>query len=251
LHLLQALWLGIVQGVTEFFPISSSTHLKITKYLLDIPQDGGLSFDLACHVGTWLALIYFLRQDLWRIVRQPKQLALLSLALIPLVPAYFLFKPLRLALSSPQASGYLLLVTAALLFLSCRKRVDGTKSKKWQDVIWIGTSQALALLPGISRSGATIATARWRGWTWIEGARFSFLLAVPTILGGVSVEALKGAPDAIDLPCCAVGLAASFLVGLGTIRLAFWLYNKNIVQPFAWYCLGLGLFVIKTWGHIG
>ena len=245
LNFIQALLLGIVQGICEFFPISSSAHLKLARHFLGLSNgEDWLYFDLACHFGTWLALAYFLRHEIWEILKTPKKIGLFTLALLPLIPAYFFLKPFRIFLSSPHWMGYFLLVTSLLLFLAIYVKRPESKAKKRRDVIFIGLSQALALLPGLSRSGATITTARFCGWTWIESAKFSFLLAIPTILGGEVLESVKHKSSSIPLTYCAAGLLTSFVVGIGAVRLAFWMYEKNIVRPFAWYCLGAGLFMI-------
>ncbi len=253
MNLLQALLLGIVQGVCEFFPISSSAHLKLARHFLGLSsgREEWISFDLACHLGTWVALAYFLRHEIWHTLQDIRKMAFIALALVPLVPAYFLLRPLRLFLSSPGYMGYFLILTSLLLFLAGKiARPEKTKQpgeKKWRDVLFIGLSQACALVPGLSRSGSTIATARFCGWTWIEGAQFSFLLALPTILGGEVLESMKGTSASIPFSCCAVGMVASFVVGLGTIRLAFWMYKTERIWPFAWYCLLAGLFTIAVY----
>jgi undecaprenyl-diphosphatase len=107
--------------------------------------------------------------------------------------------------------------------------------------------QTMALIPGISRSGATVAAARFCGWSWYEAARFSFLLAVPTIVGGELLETLKlvrGSSEAIGAVSAlsyGAGFAASFGVGAIAVRAVFWIYEKGTVLPFAWYCVGAGL----------
>lgn len=250
MNLLQALLLGIVQGATEFFPVSSSAHLKLARYFLGLPEgEEWVYFDLACHAGTWLALTYFLRREIWEILFDVRKIALFSLALTPLIPAYFLLKPLRTVLTSPLYTGYFLLATAALLFLACRRRAEPLAieaSPKWSDVLCIGSMQALALFPGLSRSGSTIAAARLRGWSWIEGARFSFLLAIPTMLGGEVLESVKMTDVQTPLSLCAAGCFASFVVGSFAVRFVFWIYNRQTVKPFAWYCMAVGLFMIAV-----
>lgn len=246
--LIQAIILGLVQGLTEFFPISSSAHLRLTKYFLSIP-DGEhlLYFDLLCHTGTLCALLIFLRKDILDVLRNFKTMALYFLALIPLIPAYFLLKPLRLLASDPAYLGFALLTTAALLFAASRKSLPTTPSlpKKRRHVLCIGVMQTMALIPGISRSGSTIAAARFCGWEWREAARFSFLLAIPTILGGELLESLKNHPiETVSFNCYAAGFIASFVLGLFAVRFIFWVYETGKVRPFAWYCLGMGIFAM-------
>lgn len=253
-NLFQALLLGIVQGATEFFPVSSSGHLRICKKLLGI--EGGeslLYFDLLCHAGTLLALIWYLRKEVWQVLKSPSQIFSFTLALLPLVPGYFLLKPARIALSDPSFLGYFLLCTAGLLFWAERLPVLAgagpvamAPPKKWQNMLWIGAMQTLALIPGISRSGSTIAAARACGWSWKEAAKFSFLLAIPTVLGGEVLETLKWlrggetAYASVPLACYGLGFAASFGVGLFSVRAVFWIYEKGKVLPFAWYCASVG-----------
>lgn len=243
---LEALILGVVQGLTEFFPISSSAHLRLTKWLLAIP-DGEhlLYFDLMCHAGTLIALLSFLRKDIFNILCDRKKIGLFILALLPLFPAYFLLKNVRVSLSQPAYLGFFLLVTSFFLFLASFYKNEAQQKKR--HVICIGLAQAMALIPGISRSGATMSCARLLGWKWKEAARFSFLLAIPAVLGGEILETMKlirGQSESlgiVSLPCYFVGFCASLAVGLFSVRFAFKLYEKGIIRPFAWYCLATGL----------
>lgn len=242
MSLFQALILGLVQGLTEFFPVSSSAHLRLAKWLLGI-QDGEhlLPFDLFCHFGTLLALLWYLRKDVWKILSSFRSIALYFLALIPLIPAYFLLSPLRKAVSHPAYLGFALIFTAFLLF-SATLRKETKLEKKWKDVLCIGLMQTLALVPGISRSGSTISAARLLGWNWLDAARFSFLLAIPTILGGEILELMKHGIHLGASPSCYIGgFTSSLLCGLLSVRFVFAIYEKERVAPFAWYCLILGI----------
>jgi len=243
LHIFQELLLGIVQGLTEFFPVSSSAHLRFARYLMGLSEGPNwIYFDLSCHAGTWFALAFFLRKEIWEVLSDIRKIALYTVALLPLIPAYFLLKSIR----APEYTGYFLLITATLLFLASKKQ-SVSHQKKWTNVLFVGMMQGLALLPGLSRSGATITAGRFCNWSWIDAARFSFLLAIPTILGGEMLESyklFKGAAVEIPLRSCAVGLMSSFIVGLFAVRFVFWAYEKEIIRPFAWYCLGFGLLMI-------
>ena len=162
------------------------------------------------------------------------------------VAAYFLLNPIRLAASDPAYLGYFLLFTSLLLFAASSKNASQMPLGKWKSVLCIGVMQTMALIPGISRSGSTISAARFCGWQWREAAEFSFLLSIPAILGGQVLESLKllGGPAeaaSIGWPCYLGGFASSFLVGLITVRFVFWIYEKEKVRPFAWYCLGAAL----------
>lgn len=250
--LIQAFILGVVQGLTEFFPISSSAHLTLARRFMGIFQsETFLYFDLLCHAGTLLALCIYLRSEIWQAFKSPQTIGLLSLGLAPLIPAYFLLKPLRIAASDPSYLGYFLLITALLLFVASKKQVNRIRHK-WTSVLCIGCMQAMALLPGISRSGSTIATARLLGWDWTSAARFSFLLAIPAILGGQFLETIKlwkegsMAVQALPLSCYLIGFVTSFGTGMISVRFIFWIYELEKVRPFAWYCLGAAVLAWVT-----
>ena len=247
MNMFEALILGAVQGVTEFFPISSSGHLRLAKWLMGIP-DGEhlLYFDLLCHAGTLCALLFFLRREVMETLTDIKKIGWFALALLPLVPAYFLLKPIRTALSDPSYMGYCLLITSFLLFTSTKKKIIPSQQKT-SHVICIGIAQAIALIPGISRSGSTMAAARFLGWEWRDAARFSFLLAIPAILGGEVLETIKlfkGHSESVGavMPLCyAAGFFSSLSIGLIAVRFAFSLYDKGTIRPFAWYCMAAGI----------
>lgn len=212
----------------------------MAKWLMGIGDS--VFFDLVCHSGTLVALVIFLWKDVWEVLKDVRKMALYFLALVPLVPAYFLLKPVRMAMSEPGYMGYALMITGGLLLAASRKR-EPIGSKKWQHVLCIGVMQTMALIPGISRSGSTIAAARFCGWDWRDAAKFSFLLAIPTILGGEMLEIMKGNEDAgVSLACYIGGFLASLGLGLLGVRFIFWVYETGKIKPFAWYCLGVGLF---------
>lgn len=235
----QAIFLGMVQGLTEFFPISSSAHLHLARWVMGIEVD--VFFDLTCHFGTLLALLIFLRADVWDVLRNFRKMGMLALALVPLIPGYFLLSPLRKILSAPSFLGYALMTTGLILYIASKKK-GGFTEKKWQHVLCIGSAQMMALIPGISRSGSTIAAGRFCGWNFLEAAKFSFLLAIPTILGGEVVELVGGETLVrADWSCYVGGFLASFALGLLSVRFIFSVYEKKIVKPFAFYCFGIGL----------
>ncbi|MBS0615790.1 MAG: undecaprenyl-diphosphate phosphatase [Verrucomicrobia bacterium] len=244
---LQALFLGLLQGLTEFFPVSSSAHLKLAKMFFGIQQEHVL-FDLSCHFGTLLVLLYFLRKEIFSLsIPKCKEL---SWAILPLFPFYFLLKPLRDALSHSEYLGLCLMGTSAILFLSSRLRLPIVSPVLRS--LWVGTMQATALIPGISRSGATISAGLMAGQDPSSAVRFSFMLAIPTILGGMALELLKFArhPDftAVDPLACLIGFVTSAAIGYGMFSFAFGLLQRGILKPFAWYCLFLGILVtILLW----
>jgi undecaprenyl-diphosphatase len=253
MNIIQALILGIVQGITEFFPVSSSTHLTLAKKIMHIePNEWMIYFDLICHFGTLFAVLTILWKDVWKILHSSRLMALFTVALIPLIPAYFLFKPLRILWA--QDAGFFLLGTSLFMFMASsrffasapavacpseRMPAPMIEAAKWHNVLWIGVAQSFALLPGVSRSGSTISMARMLGWKWQEAARFSFLLSIPTILGGSVVETIHAYQSLAAIPwdACAIGLLASFITGIAAVRLFFWMLERSTLRPFAWYCM--------------
>lgn len=241
---LEALILGIVQGITEFLPISSSAHLKLTKHLLGMPStENQIYFDLMCHLGTLIALMGYLKSEIMDLLlRERHKLKPFFLALLPLIPCYFLLKPLREACSPLYFLGATLTATSLFLFLAQKMRLP-THSPARKAII-VGAAQSLALIPGISRSASTIAAGQVMGWTPREAVRFSFLLAIPTVMGGNLLELLKLNLSHVPPPSfssCLIGFLSSWGVGTLTVRLALPYLERGRLRPFAWYCLLLGL----------
>ncbi|MBS0629762.1 MAG: undecaprenyl-diphosphate phosphatase [Verrucomicrobia bacterium] len=241
-HLL-ALLLGVVQGMTEFFPISSSAHLKLTKMLFGV-EEMPVIFDLACHLGSLLALVWFFKREIVKlIVEDRKGMLYLFLALIPLVPSYFLLGSLRKIASEPQFLGFCLMITGAILLLGQKIRVK-SPGRPVRDALLIGTMQSAALIPGISRSASTISCASALGWAPKDAVRFSFLLAIPTIVGGNLVETLRLWKDQETIQLnldCLIGFGAAFIAGIIVIRFAIAWLEKGNLKHFAWYCILLGM----------
>jgi undecaprenyl-diphosphatase len=182
-----ALLLGLVQGLTEFFPVSSSAHLHVFKMVFGLKQVPAI-FDLACHLGSLGALSWFFKEEVLQIVKQDRRrLAYLSFALVPLVPSYFLLGPLREMAANPALLGSLMMGTGGILFAGEKVRFK-KRGGPVRDALLIGAMQSAALFPGISRSASTISAAQALGWSTKEAVRFSFLLAIPTIFGGNALE---------------------------------------------------------------
>ena len=180
MSLIEAFIFGLLQGLTEFLPVSSSAHLKLAKLFFHIEKsESQVIFDLVCHLGTLFALLYFLRKEVLRMFSsERRKLFLLFAATLPLIPCYFLLKPLRDLASEPQFLGPCLICTAFILFLGQRLRLQRTASttnkREMSDVLMIGVMQSAALIPGISRSASTISCAKVLGWKPREAVRFSF-----------------------------------------------------------------------------
>jgi len=257
---LHAFILGLVQALTEFFPVSSSAHLKLAKLFLGIEEGHStVLFDLSCHLGTLIAVLYFLKNEIIRILREDHQkMFLLFIAMVPLVPAYFLLKPLREFASQTEYLGYCLIGTGAILLLGQTLRFK-TKSlspgkTKFRDALCIGAMQSAALIPGISRSASTISCASALGWQPSDAVRFSFLLSIPTIIGGNALELTKMALSHESAPIipmkeCVIAFMTSLIVGLAMVKIAIKILDKGKLKPFAYYTTALGLFALVFIGR--
>lgn len=264
MDLLQALILGIVQGATEFLPVSSSAHLVLVPWALGWGEPG-LAFDTMLHWGTLLAVVAYFWRDLaelarawWASVRERsvnpdplRRLAwLLIIGTIPGVLAGFFFEDFFASLfGQPRWVAGLLLVTGGLLALSegLGRRIRPMTDVRLADALLIGFAQALAIAPGISRSGATIAAGLGRNLTREAAARFSFLLATPIIFGAGLLQMLHVAaerpPTATLLPL-ALGFASAAACGYLCIRFLLAYLQRGSLWIFVAYCWLAGLLAL-------
>jgi len=259
--IIHAVLLGIIQGLTEFLPVSSSGHLVLFQKLFDISEPT-LLFDTMLHVGTLAAVVVVLWKDIWAILRklnQPLTLYLI-IATIPTVIAALLFrKPLERAFETGRFLGPAFLVTSALLIgaelLARRGAVKGAAAVGWLDALVIGVMQAVAIIPGVSRSGATLSGALSRRLDRDFAARFSFLLSIPAILGAVVFQlkdlAKGDAPEAGVTAAGGIGAAAMLagtisaaIVGFFAVRLMLKIVREKSLWGFAIYTGVLGLLVL-------
>lgn len=251
---LDAIILGIVQGVTEFLPISSSGHLHLFEYFLGFTDlDLYLPFDIACHLGSLVAIIIiFFRQLIALFTENKNRLFQLLIAILPLFPLVIVIKSIKAIYADPSYLGFFFILTALFLFLGERfgfeKTIEERQYHRWRDALVIGLWQAIAIFPGISRSGSTISGARLLGWDMKAAITFSFLLAIPTILGATTVEAMnwyKHPNNVADLAIehYLVGFFTSLLTGLASLKILFYIALSNKFYYFAWYCLLLGITV--------
>lgn len=259
----QAIILGIIQGVTEFLPISSSAHLVIAPYLFGwtFPEEQIFIFDVLVQMGTLVAVVVYFWKDLIQIVvdffqglikkvpfktHESRMGWYLILATIPAGMAGILVKPLvETAFCNPVLVGTLLFITALLLISAeiFGKREKPLTSINWLDALVIGLGQAAAIFPGISRSGATIAPGLLRGLTRPAAARFSFLMSVPIMLaaGFMSLFDLMDIPGVMSfIPAVLAGTAAAAIVGYLSIHWLLKFMNRHSLFPFAVYCVLLG-----------
>jgi undecaprenyl-diphosphatase len=257
---LQAIILGIVQGATEFIPVSSSGHLVLVPWLLNWPSPG-LTFDIAVHLGTVVAVWAYFWRDWWAIFSsasrwiiqreeaddQTRLLGLLLLGSIPAGVIGLLFRDFfEQAFNTPGIAALLLLVTAGLLLTGERlgKLSRRINDLTWRDGLFVGVGQALALFPGISRSGSTIAAGRVRNLSRDDAARFSFLLSTPliTALGLQTIYTLIRDGVARDqLMVLAIGF---FTAGVTGYLVIYWLLRFLRTRSTSAFAIYLILFSV-------
>ena len=255
MSILQALILGLVQGVAEFLPISSSGHLVLLQKLFgfDMENPAFFTFDIVVHVGSLLAILIAFWQDIWALIRNPfsKMTGLLIVGTVPVVVAGFFFRGFIEALRTGIWLAAAFTVTGFLL-LAADKFTKFTKEERditYLDALFVGCLQALALPPGISRSGTTITGALARGINREAAAKFSFMLAIIAIAGAGTLEAfqlMRGelAIDYISFAPMAVGFGVSLVVGYFSIKLLLKLIKSTKLKYFSYYVWGLAGFIL-------
>jgi len=257
---LQALVLGILQGATEFLPVSSSGHLVLVPWLAGWP-DAGLTFNAVVHLGTFLAVIACFWGDVMLLVRAwctsvrhrrmstpEERLAwLIVLSAVPAALAGYLLKFFFEALfGSPGSVAGLLIVTGIILLLGERasSRQRDVSALRVPDALLIGLAQAMAIAPGISRSGATISAGRVTGLSREGAARFSFVMGIPVIAGAAALEvldALRAGTTTDQTLLLVTGFVTAGLAGYLSIRGLLRMVRTRSLRPFAYYCWAIGL----------
>jgi undecaprenyl-diphosphatase len=265
LELVEAMFLGFVQGITEFLPVSSSGHLLLAQHFLGLDQARfGLSFDVAMHLGTLVAVVVFFWRDLARMafafLRSLRTLSLPSdphgrlayLVLASTVPAaligYFLEDFFETAVRSPWVVIFNLVLVGALFIVgeAVGRRTRTASKLTFREAVGIGLAQAAALVPGVSRSGATITLGLFLGLRREEAARFSFLMSVPIIAGaGVlqMTEVVSEGMGANDALLFVIGFVTSAVVGYLAIRFFLRFVVNHSLRAFAYYRFGLAAVV--------
>ncbi|MBP5459442.1 MAG: undecaprenyl-diphosphate phosphatase [Clostridia bacterium] len=278
---LKAVILGIVQGATEFLPVSSSGHLSVFQHFMGLSGDGSLQLTVFLHIGTLVAVIAVYYKTLWRLVKElgrtvgdvftrkldRKHISddrhMLYMMVISCIPLLFLFIPVGggrnlkdlvegLANDSDiLVEGFCFLFTAILLLTGARAarvRKNIRPVVEGKDAWWVGMAQlAAAAFPGISRSGSTISTGMLLGVNKDYMVEYSFVLGTPAILAAAVLEikdALEGGAMALSLGPVLVGIVVAALVGVAAIKLLEWLVHKDKFQFFGYYCLILSAVVI-------
>ncbi|MDA9120619.1 undecaprenyl-diphosphate phosphatase [Flavobacteriales bacterium] len=250
----EALILGIIQGLTEFLPVSSSGHLELGKVLLgdeSLPEES-LLFTVVVHAATALSTVVVFRKDILEILKglfqfkwnEESQFSVkIIVSMMPAAIVGVLFNDQIEALFNRQILlvGAMLVLTGLLLFLADRaKRTE--KQVGFGQAAIIGISQAIAILPGISRSGATISTSVLLGIDREKAARFSFLMVVPLILGKIAKDLMDGniSSELTNIMPLAVGFAAAFISGLVACTWMISLVKKSQLRYFSYYCFVVG-----------
>jgi len=263
MDILQAILLGILQGATEFIPVSSSGHLVLVPWLLGWPEPS-LVFDTIVHWGTLLAVVTYFWRDWWLLISawlrglvhwdwsdpHARMLWLLILGTIPAAVLGYLLEDFFEGLfSEPVWVSIFLLVTAGLLAASewMARQTREARDLRWQDALIIGLGQAAAIAPGISRSGATISVGLWRGLERAEAARFSFLLSAPIIFGAglLQLTDLLAEPNPLAQGSLLVaGFVAAAVSGYICIGALLRYLQHGRLYPFAIYCALFGTFCL-------
>jgi len=265
----EAALLGLVQGLTEFLPVSSSGHLVIGRYVLGLEAGDDVVFEVFLHFGTVMSIVAVYRREIGRLVvtvlsalgapgairsswTEDEDLRLSGYILLTLIPTgigYVLFRdPIEAAFSDPRLASGMLIVTGVLLLLTMLRRAPGGELNGWKSLL-VGIAQTFAMIPGISRSGSTICTALYLDVKPEKAANFSFLMLLPVVIGATVLKTAEVAEAGIDdmLPLV-VGTLVAFVSGILAIRLVLDFVRKGRLQLFAVWCFavgGLGLLLIR------
>ena len=260
MSVVEAIILGIIQGLTEFLPVSSSGHLELTQALFGNQNnaEGNLLFTIVVHGATALATLVVFRADVWSIVRglfqftnnESAQFSVrIVLSMIPAALIGYFFEDTisNQFFGNTLLVGLMLWVTAGLLYIAdkpTQNRANVSLSNAW----WIGIAQAFAILPGISRSGATIAISLLLGVARDRAARFSFLMVVPLIFGSMVKKILDGGfeQEVVSISPILAGFVAAFFSGYLACQWMIALVKRSQLRYFAYYCALVGTIAFVT-----
>ena len=258
MEVLDSILLGIIQGLTEFLPVSSSGHLELGKAILgdnSVPEES-LLFTVVLHFATALSTIVVFRKDIWSLLKGilkfewNDDLQFASKIAISMIPAvivglFFEEQLEQLFGGNILLVGFMLLITAILLFFADKAK-NTNKNVSFSNAFIIGVAQAIAMLPGISRSGATISTSVLLGNDKTKAARFSFLMVVPLIFGKIAKDVLSGdlSLESQNFTTLSIGFIAAFISGLFACTWMIRLVKKSKLSYFAIYCAIVGLIAI-------
>ena len=246
---LHAIILGLVQGLTEFLPVSSSGHLIIFQNIFGF-EEPMLTFDIFLHVGTLVAVFAVFWKDIWKLIKNPfcKEVALLIVATIPVGIIGLLFEDVVTGISSLLTVGICLIFTGTILFFS--DRLNGNlklTELSYSKALLVGIMQGIAVLPGVSRSGSTIFASLLCGLNRKEAARYSFLLSILAILGAAFVHSIGMIKDTGTFALSGVyivGMLAAAVSGFIAIKFFLKLLEKKSMKFFSFYCWGVAALVL-------
>lgn len=254
-----AMLLGLVQGLCEFLPVSSSGHLLLLSKLFGV-EEGAMFFTVMLHLATLVAVLIVYWDMVWRLVKQPfsKLVGLLALALVPTVALALLFKrvePFATFYANAESGaylGYCFFITTVLLVVSDRLRFAGKKLRKLKDMrvvdaLIVGGMQGVGVLPGVSRSGSTISGALVAGLSRKAAADFSFLLSIPSIIGGAVLEipdALREGVGGLHWTCVVAGMVVAGVTGYYAVRLMLRVIKHKSLWGFGVYTGVLGALIL-------
>ncbi len=258
MDIIDSIILGIIQGLTEFLPVSSSGHLELGKAILgdeSIPKES-LLFTVVLHFATALSTIVVFRKDVWSILKGilkfqwNDDLKFASKIAVSMLPAAIIGYTYESELAelfggNIKLVGFMLILTALLLYLADKAK-DTSKNISFKNAVIIGFAQAIAMLPGISRSGATISTSVLLGNDKTKAARFSFLMVVPLIFGKIAKDIIGGelTYDSGNFMSLSIGFIAAFVSGLFACTWMISLVKKSKLIYFSIYCVIVGLIAI-------
>ena len=243
---------GAIQGITEFLPISSSGHFVILKDLFNIENKGSFLFNIFVHLGTLVAIIYYYADDIKSLLKgillkEQKSIIYLFFIIIATLPVALIgivFNNQIKALNNIEWVSYFLLITGLVVFLSKFTKEKNMKLN-YLDIIVIGFSQAIAILPGISRSGMTITAALLLGINRQEASKLSFFMAIPAILGATFLETMKiNSLESINIMSLIIGFGTAVIVGYFSISWLIKLINKLYFWRFSFYAWVVGLIIL-------
>ena len=255
---LQAILLGIVQGLTEFLPVSSSGHLQIAKELLGVEIEQNITFDVTLHAATVLSTIVVLWSELWRLIkgcfsrRFNEEQAYVLKVILSMIPAgvvgVFFADEIEALFSSLWFVGLMLLLTAALLSFAYYAKPRQKREISYRDAFIIGLAQAAATMPGLSRSGSTIATGLLLGDEKSAVAHFSFIMVIPVILGKMLLDIVSGEMATMSVPTEALvsGFIAAFISGALACRFMIEIVKRGRLIWFTAYCAIVGCICLIT-----
>lgn len=267
--LIQLIVLAIIQGVTEFLPVSSSAHLILAPLLVENWQDQGPLIDVAAHVGSLFAVILYFRREtamltngafdtlLMRATENRQLFFHVAMATVPilLVGAIVAFGGWLDDLRSPRVIGTAFIVFGLFLWHGDRQpeRKIELRDMTWRDALMVGGAQIIAIIPGSSRSGVTMTAARYLGWSRTQAARFSMLIAIPTISASGLFAVLSLVRDGAqaNMISAAIVAALSFLAALGAIAVFMKMTKSMSFTPFVIYRIVVGLFLLIYFSQAG